>query len=88
MIPIEEKQDMQFYLSTNGKDFFLKLLTRTVNRQRPNSARLISEDSYNRFEQKFLENAGRITVSSMRLVLETGEFEPYPEKLMTNKAEK
>lgn len=69
------------YSSTNGKEYIsFEIVDQDGDRQRPNRARVFSEESYNRYEQKSLENAEWITITPMRLELKTGVFEPYPEK--------
>lgn len=49
-------------------------------RQKPNRARTLSTNSYNRFDQKSLADATRVTVTPMSLILKTGTFETYPDK--------
>jgi len=69
------------YSSVNGKEHIsFEIEDQDGNWQQPNRAPVLSEDSYNRFEQKSLEDASRLTITPVRLILETGTYEAFPDK--------
>lgn len=69
------------YSSVNGKDdISFQIEDQDGNRQLPNSSLVLSENSYNRFDEKSLENATELTIIPVRFILETGAYEPFPDK--------
>ncbi len=69
------------YSCTGGKEYIsFEIEDQDGYRQKPNRARTLSTNSYNRFDQKSLADATRVTVTPMSLILKTGTFETYPDK--------
>ena len=69
------------YSCENGKDRILFAIEdQDGYRQEPNRAKMLSANSCNRFDQKSLANATRVTITPMRLIRKTGTFEAYPDK--------
>lgn len=61
------------YSSVNGKErISFEIEDQDGYRQQPNSAHVLSKNSYNRFEEKSLANATRLTITPVRFMLETG----------------
>lgn len=69
------------YSSVNGSEHIsFEIEDQDGNRQFANRAKVLSAESYNRFEQKSLEKARRATIIPVRLNRDTGKFEPYPDQ--------
>lgn len=69
------------YSSVNGKErISFEIEDQDGYRQQPNSAHVLSKNSYNRFEEKSLANATRLTITPVRFMLETGTYEAFPDK--------
>ena len=69
------------YSCAGGKEYIsFEIEDQNGYRQQPNRAKMLSPNSYNRFDQKSLANATRVTVIPRHLILKTGNFEAYPDK--------
>ncbi len=69
------------YSSINGSDHIsFDIEDQDGNKLRANSAHVLSKNSYNRFDEKSLENATKLIITPIKLNFETGKFQAFPDK--------
>lgn len=69
------------YSSIHGRDHIsFDIEDQDGNKLHANSAHVLSKNSYNRFDQKSLENATKLTITPVKLNLETGKYQAFPDK--------
>jgi len=69
------------YSSVNGQEHIsFEIEDQNGNRLRPNRARVLSKNSYNRFEEKSMENAAKLTIIPVRMNVKSGTFEAFEDK--------